>query len=137
LLPDCEVRIQYCRWFQELVFNGLFDPKLKFYFDEVWYTLSGYINNQNNRYWSRENPHDVHEVPLHDLKVGVWCAISAWRAIQPMSFHKTINSEHYVRMSLSPFSGQLTDEKSYRHFMQHNAKTHCKQFYGCIRQSLW
>jgi hypothetical protein len=72
LPPDCEARIQYCRWFQELVFNGLHDQELTFYSDEAWYTLSGYVNSQNNRYWSTENPHAVHEVPLHDLKVGVW-----------------------------------------------------------------
>jgi hypothetical protein len=28
-----------------------------------------------------ENPHAVHEVPLHDLNVGVWCEISAGRII--------------------------------------------------------
>jgi hypothetical protein len=28
--------------------------------------FTGYINSQNNRYWSTENPHAVHEVPLHD-----------------------------------------------------------------------
>jgi hypothetical protein len=53
-----------------LVFKGLFDPELMFYSDEVWYTLSGYMNSQDNRYWSTENPHAVYEVPLHDLKVG-------------------------------------------------------------------
>jgi hypothetical protein len=77
------------------------------------------------RYWSTENPHAVHEVPLHDLKVGVWCAISARRIIGPVFFHETINSERYVRLILSPFFDQLTDEeKSYGHFMQDNATAH-------------
>jgi hypothetical protein len=93
-----------------------------FYSDKAWYTLSGYINSQNNRYWSTENPYAVYEVPLHDLKVGVWCAISVRRTIQPMSFHKTINSERYVRLILSLFFSQLTDEeKLYGHFVQDNA----------------
>jgi hypothetical protein len=61
---------------------------------------------------------------LHDLKVAVWCAIIAWRTIQPVSFQETINSERYVRLSLSPFFGQLTDEKSYKYFMQDNATAH-------------
>lgn len=36
-----------------------------FYYDESWY-----VNSQNNRYWSTENPHAVHEVPVHDVKVS-------------------------------------------------------------------
>jgi hypothetical protein len=64
-------------------------------------------------------------VPLHDLKVGVWCAISARRIIEPVFVHETINSERYVRLILSPFFDQLTDEeKSYGHFMQDNATVH-------------
>jgi hypothetical protein len=39
-----------------------------------------------------------------------------------MSFRETISSECYVRLILSPFFGQLTDEKKlYGHFMQDNA----------------
>jgi hypothetical protein len=63
-------------------------------------------------------------VPLHDLKVGVWSAISAQSTIQPMSFHKTINSERYVRLILTPFFSQLTDEKSYGYFMKDNITVH-------------
>jgi hypothetical protein len=70
--------------------------------------------------------HAVHEVPLHDLKVGFWCATSARRTIQPVFFfHETVNSQRYVGLILSPFFGQLTDEeKSYGHFMQDNATAH-------------
>jgi hypothetical protein len=50
LPPDGEVRICYCRWFQESVFCGRLDPQLMFYSDEVWFTLSVYVNSQNNRY---------------------------------------------------------------------------------------
>lgn len=64
----------------------------------------------------------VTEAPLHDLKFGGFCAISAWKIIRPLIFHKTISSEHYVRLILSPFFNQLADdEKSYGHFMQDNA----------------
>jgi hypothetical protein len=38
-----------------------------FYFDEAWFTLSGYVNSQDNRYWSKGHPRSVHEVPLQDL----------------------------------------------------------------------
>jgi hypothetical protein len=62
-------------------------------------------------------------VPLHDLKVGVWCAISV-EDNAALSFHETINSKHYVRLILSPFFDELTDEKLYGHFMQDNATAH-------------
>jgi hypothetical protein len=77
LPPYYITRIQYCGWFQESVFSGLLDPELTFYSDEVWFISSGSVNSQNNKYWSTENPHAVHEEPMHDLKVGVWCANSA------------------------------------------------------------
>jgi hypothetical protein len=63
-----------------------FLTEVTFYSDEVWYTLSGNINSQYDRYWSAEN----HEVPLHDLKVGVWCSVSVQTIIEPVFFHKTI-----------------------------------------------
>jgi hypothetical protein len=88
LPPDCKTRIQYCRWIQKSVFSGLHGPELMFYSDEEWFSLSGYINSQNNRYWSTESHHAVHEVPLHDLKVGVWYAVSAWSIIGPMFFSR-------------------------------------------------
>jgi hypothetical protein len=37
------------------------------------------VNPQNNRYESEENPVLVDEVPIDDVKVGVWCAMSASR----------------------------------------------------------
>jgi hypothetical protein len=48
-----------------------------FYSDMAWVNLGGYKGSQSNRYWSRDN-HAAHEVPMHDLKVGVWGTISAW-----------------------------------------------------------
>jgi hypothetical protein len=62
LPPDCEERIRHCRWCQESVFNGLTDPELIFYSEEAWFNWSSYVNSQNNRYWSTENPHAVCEV---------------------------------------------------------------------------
>lgn len=81
-----------------------------------------YVNSHNNRYWSTENPHVVHEVPLHNLKVGVWSEISAWRITGPVFFHKTLASEHYVRLILSSFFDQLAvEETSYCHLKEDNA----------------
>jgi hypothetical protein len=97
LPPDAEVRINYCRWLQQLVYDGMVDPDFVFYTDEARFHLSGCVNSQNNRYWRTENPHSIHEFPLHDVKIGVWCAINAHRIIGPVFFQETINSERYVR----------------------------------------
>jgi hypothetical protein len=70
------------------------------------FTLTSYVNRQNtsNKYWNTENPHAVHEVPLHDLNVGVWSALGAYRINGPVFFHETLNPEYSVRFILSPFS---------------------------------
>jgi hypothetical protein len=88
------------------VSNGLLDRECVFYFDKTWFTLSGYTNGQNNRYWSTENPHAVHEEPVQDVKVRVCCMISAWRIIGTIFLDETVNSEYYVRLILIPFSDQ-------------------------------
>jgi hypothetical protein len=51
---------------------------------EAWFSLHGEVgevNSQNSRYWSAESPGLIHELPLHDEKTGVWCAMSARREI--------------------------------------------------------
>jgi hypothetical protein len=52
----------------------------------VLLSAEGYINTQNNHYWSSQNPYLTHEVQLHPLKVGVWCAVSARRIVGPVFF---------------------------------------------------
>jgi hypothetical protein len=125
LPPDAEARINYCRWFQQSVYDGMVDPDLVFYTNEAWFYLGGYVNSQNNYYWSAEKPLSIHEVPLHDVKIRVWCAISAYRIIGPVFFQETINSERYVRLILTPLFRKLTeDKKTYGYFMQDNTTAH-------------
>jgi hypothetical protein len=47
----------------------------------------------------QKNWHRTHEVPLHDLKIGVWLNMSASRILGPVFYADTINSERYVRHS--------------------------------------
>jgi hypothetical protein len=68
---DCGRRTHFCNWFLQAVYDGVLDPELTFFTDEAWFHLSGYINAQNNRYWSSINPKQTSEVPLHDQKIGV------------------------------------------------------------------
>jgi hypothetical protein len=45
----------------------------------------------------------IHEVPLHDIKLGVWCAMNAKRIIGPIFYAETINSDRYVGLILTEF----------------------------------
>jgi hypothetical protein len=102
----------------------MLDINLFFLSDEVWFHLSAYVNSQNSRYWSTENPHQFVETPLHAQKLGVWCAVST-RWIITVFFHLTINSNRYVEEMFNPFVNQLTDEETtYGYFQQYGATAH-------------
>jgi hypothetical protein len=50
--------------------------------------LQRYINTQNNCYWSSQYPHLSEEAPLHPVKFGVWCALSARGIVGPVFFQQ-------------------------------------------------
>jgi hypothetical protein len=82
-----------------------------FFSDEAWIHLDGYVNSQNYRIWSSENPHPTVETTLHLIKVGVWMAMSRQRIIGPYFFNFTVNSERYVNNILEPFVNELDDQE--------------------------
>src|SRR5579872_6567962 len=87
LLPaDHPRRLAYCRCFVN---------NLTFFSDEAWFHLSGYVNSQNMRMWSTDNPYVFTETPLHAQKIGVWLAVSRRRIIGPIFFDFTVNAERY------------------------------------------
>jgi len=51
------------------------------------------MNPPTNRF-----PMLIHEVPLHDVKVGVWCAVSATKIIKSF-FSEALNSGHFLTLS--------------------------------------
>ena len=70
-----------------------------FFSDECTFYLSEMVHKQNCRKWGYENQHEVQEVPLHSLKVNVWCAMSSKCIIGPYFFDdKNVNSENYLEM---------------------------------------
>ena len=74
---DTNQRVKFCQWFERFVTDrGVDVLDYTFFSDEAWFHLAGYANSQNSRVWSTVNPHTVFEKPLHDQKVGVWCAMS-------------------------------------------------------------
>jgi len=71
--------------------------------DEAHFHLKGSVNKQNFRYWAPQNPHEVHERPLHSLKVTVWCAVGKVGVIGLYFFEEngittTVNSARYIDM---------------------------------------
>jgi hypothetical protein len=82
--------------FLQSAIEGEINVQLTLFSDEDWFHLQGYINMQNNCYWSSQNPHLTHKFLLHPMKVVVWCAVSARRIVVPGSFKETINCERYL-----------------------------------------
>jgi len=66
---------EVCEWWRNIL-------KLVLFSDEACFHFSGCVASQHNNYQSVEkNLTLINEVPLHDIKVGVWCATSATRII--------------------------------------------------------
>jgi hypothetical protein len=117
-----------------------------FYSDEAWFHLSGYVNSQNSRTWSAENPHTFQERPLHSLKVGKWCAVSRWRTTGSIFFSETTTAERYQELIMNLISPLEVDEQ-HCWFQQDGAMAHTEnstmqilnEFFGSriISRNLW
>jgi hypothetical protein len=87
--------------------------------------MNGHVNTQNNRYWSTENPFLQHEIPLHKVIVGVWCALSKRRIIGSIFFMGTVNSDRCVGQIMQLFFTRLTNKgKVYGQFQQDSTTAH-------------
>ena len=94
--------------------------------DEAYFYLTLPNNKQNNRYWDvSANGHGI-EVPLHDKKVLVWCAISSTHVFGPYFFDSTVNSTNYLEMLRTYFISRVdkTQEYGKSYFQQDGARAH-------------
>jgi hypothetical protein len=82
---DLASRIDFRSWFLQSVVEGEINPQLTFFSAEAWFHLQGYVNAQNNRYWSSQNPHLTHEAPLHPVKV-VSCVLQVQEGLLDLCF---------------------------------------------------
>jgi hypothetical protein len=67
---------------------------LTFFSDEAWFHIQGYINCEIR---SSQNPHITHEVPLHPVKVAVWCAVTARTAVHVFLTKHSIAKDIYMQ----------------------------------------
>ncbi len=56
--------------------------------DEVLFSLSGYVNKQNCRIWSKENPHKYEATELHPQCVTKWAALRSEGLLGPFILMK-------------------------------------------------
>ena len=45
--------------------------------DEAHFWLNVYVNKQNCRFWSEDQPEELQKLPMHLEKVTVWCGLWA------------------------------------------------------------
>lgn len=123
LLPiDPPRRIEFCNWFQNNL-NNEAALNTVFFSDEAWFYLSGYVNSQNMRWWSSENPHFFVEQPLHPQKVGVWVGICRRRLVGPIFFEGTLTAARYRDEILNQFINQLDGEELQNGYFQQDGAT--------------
>lgn len=140
---DKLVRVAFCRQFLQILEND--DNQLNFLLmtDEAHFHLSGFVNKQNHRYWAAENPQQFHEKPLHDLRVTVWCGVSAFGIVGPYFFEEndvavTINSERYIHM-LETFLWPELQRRRQNHlwFQQDGATAHTSRQTRMVLQNMF
>ena len=82
--------------------------------DEAHFHLSGTVNKQNFRYWSQNNPREVHQRPFHSPKVTVWCTILEVGVWDPYFLEEdgvtvTVTSDRYCAMLQNFLQPKLHD----------------------------
>lgn len=138
---DFETRTTLCR---ELLRN-VRPTDVLIFSDEAHFHLSGTVNKQNFRYWSGNNPRELHQRPLHSPKVTVWCAVFKFGVWGPYFFEQdgvtvTVNSDRYCAMLqnfLRPKLGDVFDEHGAENvwFQQDGATSHTsRRSLGILRE---
>jgi len=122
---DLEKRIRYCEWFTKFIQTKTVDIlNVTVFTDEAWLHFSVYVNTQNTRLWSSENPHALHEKALHDQKLGVWVVISRRCIVGPLFFEESVHSKRSCSMLHDFISLLEENEITYSWFQQDGATVH-------------
>jgi hypothetical protein len=66
------------------------DPQLQFINDGAYFHLSGYKLLLIMR---DKSDHAIHDIPLYNFKIAMWCVASSKRITGPVSCQETVNSD--------------------------------------------
>ncbi len=107
LLLDSNQSLHYCNWLLTNFMPVPTQPTLlnDFFPCEVWFSLFGYVNNRNNRYWAANNPHVHLEALLYPEKIDVWCTLWDTKLIRPLFFTTTTVLQNEI--SRSPYFSNI------------------------------
>lgn len=101
---DKAARLEFAQWFVKKCDDNDEFLSLLITSDEAHFSLSGYVNRQNCRFWATDNPKEVFEKPLHSPRVTVWCALTSNEIIGPYFFEDdegnavTVNGKRYCAL---------------------------------------
>jgi hypothetical protein len=101
------------------VHDGLLEPKLTFLTDEANFNLSGYINSQNNSYWSSENSPVIIRLPFTAKNQA--CDV---RLAQTASLEGTLDAEDTNEIFNPIFVKLAPAEERFGYLMQDGASPH-------------
>jgi len=120
---DYQRRLDFAHWFLSLPANTKFSLICC---DEAYFYLTLPINKQNNRIWAQSQPHQGIEIPLHDEKILVWCAISADKIYGAHYFENAVNQHNYLEMLQTFFWPKHLRTANYQkyYFQQDSATPH-------------
>ncbi len=116
-------RLQFCAWLLRYTRASRTVLNYVYFSDEAWFNLDGFVNSQNYRVWSSDNPHVFRTTTLHPQKIGVWAAVSRKRVIGPFFFATTITSAVYCDI-VKQFIAMLEEDERDVVFQQDNARPH-------------
>ncbi|GFV76237.1 putative DD41D transposase [Trichonephila clavipes] len=124
-----QARCRFVGWAQnEIAFVPDFYKRILFS-DEAHFWLNGYVNKQNCRIWSEDNPQVYVETPLHPEKLTVWCALWAGGIIVPYFFKNdeghnvTVNGDRYRAMITNFFIPELNNHDVQELWFQQDGAT--------------
>ena len=128
-LHDHLARRRFGEWSQnEIVIDPDFHERFLFS-DEAHFWLNSYVNKQNCRIWSEDNPQVYVETPLHPEKLVAWFALWTGGIIGPYFFKNdagqnvTVNSDRYRAMITDFFIPQLNNHDIQELWFQQDGAT--------------
>lgn len=96
---DSEKRITFCETLLDMMNNDENLINNVLFTDEATFVLSGEVNSQNVRYWSRNNLHLFHDSHTqYPQKVNVWAGLISGHVIGPFFIDGNLNSELYLEL---------------------------------------